>query len=221
MPNERQEFTKHTTIELLVACRRRCCICHRFCGTKIEVHHIEGAKDGSPGNAIALCFDCHAEVGHYNPEHPKGKKYTPNELKLHRDQWLKTCEGSGHLIASTPAQYEPGFLEALVNELEFNKPLWSVTELKEMACPFEIAQFDRCMLNGSLVILEETLRTHLFEAYRIMKEVNLWLVSRPNNRLGSTPEVAAANHALKRIQEKRLEFDRMHREVIEYLSTGR
>jgi hypothetical protein len=32
--------------ELLVACHRRCCICHRYCGIKIELHHIEPRRGG-------------------------------------------------------------------------------------------------------------------------------------------------------------------------------
>ena len=72
-----------------IACGRKCCICHRFCGVN-ELHHIWQEADGGLSdfdNCIPLCFDCHADVGHYNPRHPKGKKYTPGELKGHRDQW--------------------------------------------------------------------------------------------------------------------------------------
>lgn len=38
-------------------------------------------------NAIVLCFDCHADAGHYNPAHPRGTKYSPDELRLARDLW--------------------------------------------------------------------------------------------------------------------------------------
>jgi hypothetical protein len=40
-------------------------------------------------NCIPLCFDCHAEAGHYNSSHPKGTKYSPAELKKHRDRWYE------------------------------------------------------------------------------------------------------------------------------------
>lgn len=43
-------------------------------------------------NAICLCLRCHAEAGHFNPRHPLGTKYSPNELKAHRDQWWEHCE---------------------------------------------------------------------------------------------------------------------------------
>lgn len=80
--------------EALVSCQRRCCICHKFCGTKIECHHIRQPRDGgddSIDNCIPLCLDCHAEVKAYNPLHPKGCAYTESELHRHRDNWFGVC----------------------------------------------------------------------------------------------------------------------------------
>lgn len=74
----------------LVSSGRCCCICHKFCGTKIELHHIKQQADGgedSFDNCIPLCFDCHADVKAYNPKHPKGRSYSESELKTHRDSW--------------------------------------------------------------------------------------------------------------------------------------
>lgn len=78
--------------EALVACGRRCCICHAFCGIKIELHHIVPVGEGGKSaidNCIPLCFNCHADVGHYNPKHPKGTKYSHSELRKHRDNWFQ------------------------------------------------------------------------------------------------------------------------------------
>jgi hypothetical protein len=78
----------------LVACGRRCCICHKFCGTKIELHHIVAESKGGAStleNCAPLCFDCHADVGHYNPQHPKGTKFSPAEVRRHRDEWFKVA----------------------------------------------------------------------------------------------------------------------------------
>lgn len=85
-------FSEKIKREAMIACGRRCCICHKSCGNKMEVHHIiphsEGGEDTFE-NAIPLCFDCHAEAGHYNPNHPKGIKFSKEELKKHRDNWYK------------------------------------------------------------------------------------------------------------------------------------
>ena len=86
--------------EALVACGRRCCICHRFCGRNIELHHIVHESQGGDStfeNCIPLCFDCHAEAGHYNNNHPKGTKYSPQELSKHRERWYETMHSLSHL----------------------------------------------------------------------------------------------------------------------------
>lgn len=89
--------------EAFVLCGRHCSLCHKFCGGKIELNHIIPASDDGEwtlDNAIPLCFDCHAEVGHYNVQHPKGSKFTPAELKRHRDNWYSKVQSSGGISAS-------------------------------------------------------------------------------------------------------------------------
>ena len=83
-------FSRKVRKDALVASARHCCICHRFKGVNVEVHHIIHTAQGGtndPENAIVLCFDCHADVGHYNPDHPKGSRYSPSELRKARDAW--------------------------------------------------------------------------------------------------------------------------------------
>ena len=81
-------FSRKIKENALVAAARRCCVCRHFKGLNLEVHHIiprsEGGKDDQD-NAIVLCFDCHANAGHYNPKHPKGARFSPDELRRHRD----------------------------------------------------------------------------------------------------------------------------------------
>lgn len=85
-------FPKEVKSRILVDTARHCCVCHRYKGVKVEVHHIRPQSEGGPNtyeNAIALCFDCHADAGHYNPKHPKGTKYSPEELKKSKNQWIE------------------------------------------------------------------------------------------------------------------------------------
>jgi len=36
--------------------------------------------------------------GHYNPKHPKGARYSPKELRAHRDAWYKVvADGKVHI----------------------------------------------------------------------------------------------------------------------------
>lgn len=91
----------------LVAAGRCCCVCHTFGGRNMEVHHIVQEADGGPNNienAIPLCFRCHAEAGHYNPHHPLGTKYSPGELRRHRDEWFKICEAATAAMSSLRSQ---------------------------------------------------------------------------------------------------------------------
>lgn len=82
-------FPKTVADEVFVRCARHCCLCGKYAGSKMELHHIRQAADGgddSADNCIPLCFDCHAEVKAYNPHHPKGRKFTETELKGHRER---------------------------------------------------------------------------------------------------------------------------------------
>lgn len=90
-------FPEHIREDALIACGRHCCLCHKFCGTKIEVHHIRSSGeqgDNSFENAIPLCFDCHADMRSYDHKHPKGTKYTESELKQHRDKWYEKIKNN-------------------------------------------------------------------------------------------------------------------------------
>lgn len=79
-----------TKEDALVACRRHCCLCRKFKGMKIEVHHIVQRSEGGSNkfdNAIPLCFDCHGDMRSYDFHHPKGSKYKRGELKRLRDDF--------------------------------------------------------------------------------------------------------------------------------------
>ena len=85
-------FSEEIKTKAMIACGRCCCICHKFCGNNMEVHHIKARAEGGQDiyeNAIPLCFDCHAEVRQYDPKHPKGIKFTEKELIMHRDEWYR------------------------------------------------------------------------------------------------------------------------------------
>lgn len=88
-------FSETIKTKAMVACGRYCCICHKFCGNNMEVHHIKAHADGGNDtfdNAIPLCFDCHAEVRQYDSKHPKGIKFSEKELIQHRDNWYQKVQ---------------------------------------------------------------------------------------------------------------------------------
>ena len=72
----------------------------------MEIHHIIHKADGGKDtyeNAIPLCFNCHADMGKTDPHHPKGREYTAEELKIHRDRWYNLVE-SGQALQGLPRE---------------------------------------------------------------------------------------------------------------------
>lgn len=81
-------FPNNVRTNVLVKCKRYCCLCGKYVGNNIELHHIiqrADRGDDTEDNCIPLCFNCHAEVKSYNPHHPKGSKYSEKELKERRN----------------------------------------------------------------------------------------------------------------------------------------
>ena len=171
-------FRQKDVDDLLVRCKRSCCICHRFCGIKIETDHIVQESEGgsnSIDNAIALCFECHAEVHLYNDKHPRGRKYHPNELKKHKVLWLRICKKTRNDPNRSTRAEDPGPLYTLLSELEFNRIVTTrFSDLPEL-CPLETQQFQRAMSEGIFSVVDETLRDDIMVTYGHIKTANTWI----------------------------------------------
>jgi len=84
---ERIPVPEEIRAKLFLWCARHCCFCGKACTINIEIHHIDGdASNNDEDNLIPVCFDCHGELTHYNPKHPKGSKYRYLEIKTRREQ---------------------------------------------------------------------------------------------------------------------------------------
>ena len=173
-------FKSSDVSRLLADCHRRCCICHRFCGVKIEIHHIEPAADGGPDtadNAIPVCFECHAEIQLYNDKHPRGRKFRPDELRLHRNQWLEICRQSpGDLLSPTRSR-DVGPIQALVDELKFNTVIAGRTDPQAMGAIFVTTQFERAIAEGAFALLHDDLSARIAAVYTTLMKANADLAS--------------------------------------------
>ena len=168
-------FPRDHVDELLKACHRRCCICHRFCGVKIETDHMIQAADGGSDtidNAIPVCFECHAEIHSYNDRHPRGRKFRPAELRGHKEQWLEICKSRPELFISTPRDADVGPLQALIDELEFNLIVAEQTSEGYWGCPFLEEQFLRAVHTGAIATLQEELKQTILNAYVAIRRAN-------------------------------------------------
>ncbi|NFO86652.1 HNH endonuclease [Clostridium botulinum] len=82
-------FSNIVRTNILLKCKRHCCLCGKYAGIYMELHHIKQKSDGgndTEDNCIPLCFKCHADVRSYNPHHPKGLKYGDKELIARREE---------------------------------------------------------------------------------------------------------------------------------------
>jgi hypothetical protein len=192
--------------DLLVACKRRCCVCHRFCGTKIELDHIEQRADGGSddiSNAIPLCFDCHAEVHAYNDRHPRGRKFKPGELRKHRDEWVNLCQARPEIFVNAPLNQDVGPLQALVDELEFNRTVVPV-DTKFLGCLFMDEQFRRAIAAGAIAVLNEDLKKAVLDAYVSIGTANAHLLAAFRD-LHSYSHPLGDAHLLMRIAQQKAE----------------
>ena len=105
----RKPIPEDIRTEIMLKCARHCVLCHKPCGTNIEIHHIIPVSKGETNdfdNLIPLCFDCHAKVGSYNREHPKGTKYGVKELKRIRDDFYSKKEFYCKVSNNHPCELE-------------------------------------------------------------------------------------------------------------------
>lgn len=207
-------FDRSEVAKLLAHCHRRCCICHRLCGIKIELHHVEHKSDGGSDNienAIPLCFECHAEVNHYNDKHPRGRKFTNEELLLHKNQWLDICAKHPEALISAPRDTDVGPLEGMLLELDYNESIIKqITDgnswQDKIGCVLHDSEYKRAVSQGSLLLLSEDLRKKINMAYAEVGRINTFVNMYANTR----PEGNAFSEATNRL----LEAYRKSKEII-------
>ena len=216
-PSTDMRFDRKEVSALFVKCHRRCCICHRFCGIKMETDHIVPVADGGTGdieNAIPVCLECHAEIHCYNDKHPRGRKFLPDELQAHKEQWLALCEERPDILVTSIRDADVGPLQALVDELEFNATVAKEDDFHKQGCKFQERQFLRAIHEGSVSLLKDSIKKPLLEAYREMGAANSALEGKFT--LG-TPE--ASNAAQKRIANASRGITTARDELLKFLSS--
>ncbi len=215
-------FPRDQVSELLARCHRRCCICHRFSGVKIETDHIkpkEQGGDDSIDNAIPVCFECHAEIHGYNDKHPRGRKFLPEELRLHKDQWLRICAEHPAVLVTASRAADVGPLQALIDELEFNAKIATKADSAEQGCTFHEQQFRRAIHEGSIAILKDEIRDAVTEAYVAMGAANRLIETAWTHPKGSNPWANGVNEARDRIVAARSRIENAKNELFKFLAT--
>lgn len=213
-------FSRNEVDELLVKCHRRCCICHRFCGTKIETDHIEPraeSQDDSIENAIPVCFECHAEIHSYNDEHPRGRKFRPGELRQHWDQWLRICAEKPEAMLSAAWDGDVGPLQALIDELEYNRMVVKRSPKTTRGALFQNGQFLRAVHEGMVAILEEKLKESILAAYVSISRANQHILAEVNQNVKMTYQGTASTNAREAIIDAKPLIDIAYNELARFL----
>jgi len=148
----------------------------------METDHIIPKDDEGTDeieNAIPVCFECHAEIHCYNLKHPRGRMFTPAELRGHKTQWLDICASKPEVFTEASRNVDVGPLQAILDELDHNL-IASRTPVEQRGWLFKEEQFPRAVREGVIAMLDDGLRTAISEAYvaislaneRVHAEVN-------------------------------------------------
>lgn len=218
-------FNINEVAELLAQSHRRCCICHKFCGVKMELHHIQHKSErGSDDiiNAIPLCFECHAEVNHYNDRHPRGRKFTEEELLLHKKQWLNICQKNPAELINAPRDSDVGPLEGMLLELEYNQTI--VNRLNDgfpwqekIGSSLRDDQYMKAIETGSLLLLPDTLRKLVNNAYSSVSRVNTFTSMYANTRPEGNAFAEATNRLLQAYRNSQTDISKAFSELSNFL----
>lgn len=188
----------------------------------MELDHIVPRDQGGPDtieNAIPVCFECHAEIHLYNDRHPRGRKYRPEELRAHKQQWLLICRKKPENLTGIPRSAEVGPLQALVDELEFNL----VSASREVGNSpnvhaFETGQLNRAIAEGVLSLLEDELKSAIFAAYQDIKDANTVVAALPNIS-GMNQHGWSIDHAKGRVRAAKSVIARAHDLLQKFLAS--
>lgn len=189
-------FNKSDVSDLLTKCHRRCCICHKFCGVKMETHHIEPGNE-SIENAIPVCFECHAEMRLYDDTHPRGRKYQQEELHKHKEQWLSICDKNPNILIQPLERSDVGPLQALVDEIEFNMVLTNQKTVTMGGCKFREIEFNRVISEGFFSLLPEELKNSLADTYRRIGALNATMTALISSNSQKSLLIARDEHIRK------------------------
>ena len=167
----------------------------------MELDHIEPKNEGGTDdidNAIPVCFECHAEIHSYNDQHPRGRKFQPDELRKHKDQWIKICKDTPELLLRAARDSDVGPIQSLIDELEFNIEVSNHLGYNELGCKLRNDEFSRALRLGSISILQEELKDSLIIAYRAIGSANHFL----ELLRGQSSESTNYNNAYKKARDQ-------------------
>lgn len=176
----------------------------------METDHIVPAAesaDHSIENAIPVCFDCHAEIHAYNPSHPRGRRFTADELRAHKEQWLQICETRPEIFFEAARQVDIGPLQGPLDELDYNLVISRNLDFSTLGFQFRDTQMERAIREGVISILDSDLSTAISSAYGMVSLANectrAWLNVPYRSAATNGSTMDAVHRTIPRIQQAR------------------
>lgn len=186
----------------------------------METDHIiprdEEGKD-EIDNAIPVCFECHAEIHGYNDKHPRGRKFQAEELRLHKEQWLRICREKPEVFVAASWEVDVGPLQALIDELEFNARVAEILEENARGCLFRDAQFQRAIQSGSIAVLRDEVKKVLLDAYVAIGAANQRISWAWRQDVAGLRWKLALDEAISRIRDAKPLVEKARDELLKFL----
>lgn len=199
-------FKKSEVDKLLVECGRHCCVCKKYCGSKIQLHHISQKALGGGDdieNALPVCLDCHAEINNYNVKHPIGRRYQPNELRMLKRDWILKYKEIPELTLRNQSMPSVGGLEGILIELIYNTEALTIKNtgpaLGRIPGRLREKEYERAISMGMLGVFGENLTRKITECYVEISKVNLAIESLTNTRPEGNAHAEAINYTIRAI----------------------
>ena len=157
----------------------------------------------------------------YNIKHPRGRKFTSDELKRHKEQWLTICREHPEILIKSYMRSDVGPLNALVDELEFNSKVAQIKEINLIGCFFQKSQFKRAVQLGSISILKDELKHAINEAYVMMGSVNQYISAASSQIYKSNAWAENINQAQQLIMKTEPLINQAIEKLLKFLGTER
>ena len=139
MKKLRNHIPKKLESQILINCKRRCCLCFFLADKKIpvrgQISHINrNPSDNKIDNLVFLCLDHHDE---YDSATSQSKGFTEYEIKHYREKLYKIMETNlpEYLPVSLEQKHiiEPKKTHQRIKEFQFLDTPWKILELKKDA----------------------------------------------------------------------------------------
>jgi hypothetical protein len=186
----------------------------------METDHIVPREQGGTDdieNAIPVCFECHAEIHSYNDQHPRGRKFQPEELRHHREQWLSICNERPDVLVTAPRHIDVGPIQALLDELEFNQQVAERPSSDVQGCHFRDDQFRRAIQAGSVALLRDEVKGALVGAYVAIGAINSLIDASWHHPKGGNAWATGVNEVSERIRKAQPVIAQAHDQLLEFL----